>query len=104
MNVWYGPQTNSYYAPGWHADSIVQNEFLDVNYRPISQNTGELDINIESTTDKRHIVKMTKTSIRKLLKNAGETNQDVLDYYANRYLYTFDAQNIVDGKCPPPQP
>ena len=104
MNIWYGVQTNSYYAPGWHADSIVQNEFLDVNYRPISQNTGELDINIESTTDKRHIVKMTKTSIRKLLKNAGETNQDVLDYYANRYLYTFDAQNIVDGKCPPPQP
>jgi hypothetical protein len=103
MNVWYGPQTNSYYAPGWHADSIVLNEFLDVKYRPISQNTGELDTSVISTTNKRHIVKMTKTSIRKLLRNAGETNQDVLDYYANRYLYTFDAQNIVDGKCPPPQ-
>ena len=46
---------------------------------------------------------MTKTSIRKILKKAGETNQDVLDYYANRYLYTFEAQNIVDGDCPPQQ-
>lgn len=103
MNIWYGAQTNSYYAPGWHADSIVVNEFTDVNYRPISQNTGDLDTSVISTTNKRHIVKMTKTSIRKILKKAGEINQAVLDYYANRYLYTFEAQNIVDGDCPPQQ-
>lgn len=102
-NFFDGVGGNGYYAPGWHADSIVVNELTRVKYRPISQNTGDLQTSVTALS-KRHIVKMTKTSILRLLKSAGETNADVLEYYADKYLYTFDAQNVVDGLCPTPPP
>lgn len=105
MNIYQGASSvNNYYGPGWHTLSLLVNEFTDVTYRPISQDGYDLDVSEISTTNKRHIVKMTKTSIRKLLVKAGETNPIVLNYYANRYLYTFEAQNVVDGNCPDPTP
>ena len=45
------------------------------------------------------IVRMTKTPAAKLLMEAGITEKLIWDQYGDKYLYTFDATNIIDGPC-----
>lgn len=45
------------------------------------------------------VVRMTKTPAAKLLMEAGITEKLIWDKYGDKYLYTFDATNIIDGPC-----
>jgi len=45
------------------------------------------------------VVRMTKTPAAKLLMEAGITEKLIWDQYGDKYLYTFDATNIIDGPC-----
>jgi hypothetical protein len=87
-----------YYAPGWYALNLL-NDFNDVKYRPVGNTVGQL---IEPYIDfgsKQHIVRMTKTPIQLLLFQAGVQDQEVINYYSGKYLYTFNSANITDGPC-----
>jgi len=93
------------YAPGWHALSILANEYTNVTYRPIGHNIRDLDTESGCANfdcGKYHIVRMTKTPMKRLLIEAEVTKEDLLEYYSNRYLYTFAAENVTDGRCPTP--
>jgi hypothetical protein len=60
---------------------------------------GELvteDLDFDYT---KQIVKMTKTPIQLLLFQAGVQDQEVINYYSGKYLYTFNSANITDGPC-----
>ena len=95
------------YAPGWHALSILTDEYTNVTYRPIGHSIKNLTTSSGCASfdcGKKHIVRMTKTPMKRLLIEAGTTDEDLLAYYANRYLYTFAAENVVDGRCPTPTP
>ena len=93
------------YAPGWHALSILTDEYTNVTYRPIGHSIKNLTTSSGCASfdcGKKHIVRMTKTPMKRLLIEAGTTDEDLLAYYANRYLYTFAAENVTDGRCPTP--
>jgi hypothetical protein len=88
----------NHYSPGWYALNLV-NQFNSVKYRPVSNPVGELvteDLNFDYT---KQIVKMTKTPIQLLLFQAGVQDQEVINYYSGKYLYTFNSANITDGPC-----
>ena len=91
---------DGYYAPGWYALNLIS-EFNDVHYRPVANPAGQLNTAYTDFGSKRHIVRMTKTPIKLLLLQAGVQDQDVLNYYTGKYLYTFNSANITDGPCPP---
>lgn len=95
-----GIPPDGYYAPGWYALNLIS-EFNDVYYRPVANPAGQLNIQYTDFGSKRHIVRMTKTPIKLLLLQAGVQDQDVLNYYTGKYLYTFNSANITDGPCPP---
>lgn len=88
-----------YYAPGWYTENLgnPSNEFREVKYRPISH--GGYSLITTVTLERKHIVKMFKTPIKKLLLEAGVTDPLVFENYAGKYLYTFSAENVLDGPC-----
>jgi hypothetical protein len=118
-----GSGDNSYLGPGWFQNNNdTSTKFL---YRPIGMG-AKIDFKTNITKFKEfkgsastwlngewasialssqgnyyngQIVRITKTPAAKLLMEAGITEQLIWDEYANKYLYTFDAQNIVDGPC-----
>lgn len=98
-NYYNADGITGYYGPGWYAKNLVST-LTDVTYRPIGQGIGELDTIPRLTSERLHIVRMTKTPIKKLLNEAGITQAGIYASFANKYLYTFDAQNITDGPCP----
>jgi hypothetical protein len=77
------------------------NDFNDVYYRPVGNTVDQLVTSFTDFGSKRHIVRMTKTPIKLLLLQAGVQDEEVLNYYAGKYLYTFNSANITDGPCPP---
>jgi hypothetical protein len=91
--------STGYYGPGWYAKNLIST-LTDVTYRPIGQGINELTPVPRLTDERLHIVRMTKTPIKKLLEQAGITQSTIYASFANKYLYTFDAQNITDGPCP----
>lgn len=98
---------NGKYAPGWHALSILTNAYTNVTYRPIGHDIKDLKTSSGCPSfdcGKYHIVRMTKTPIKRLLIEAGVTDATLLSYYTDRYLYTFAAENVTDGRCPTPTP
>ena len=97
----FGPiPSTGYYAPGWYALNLL-NDFNDVYYRPVGNTVDQLVTSFTDFGSKRHIVRMTKTPIKLLLLQAGVQDEEVLNYYAGKYLYTFNSANITDGPCPP---
>jgi len=121
-----------YYSPGWHAQSVLDEGFENIKYRPIGHSIGDLTsgtINVQPTGitlppiysqeeaeennlpvyttgvcnyrefKKLHIVKMHKTPVLKLLLDSNITDQDLLNFYNGKFIYWFDAQNIMDGPC-----
>ena len=89
----------SYYAPGWYAKNLDEATYQDVKYRPIGQRIDELDTVENFSEFKMHIVRMTKTPKKLLLIEAGVEDEEILNYYADKYLYTFAAENVTDGPC-----
>lgn len=89
----------SYYAPGWYAKNLDEATYENVKYRPIGQRIDELDTVENFSEFKMHIVRMTKTPKKLLLIEAGVTDEEILNYYADKYLYTFAAENVTDGPC-----
>jgi hypothetical protein len=92
-----GPLTSnsSFISPGWFYTTPAQ---VNIKYRPIGTNNAS-----GSDFDEiKHIVKMHKKPILKLLREGGYTGS-VKEEYLERVLYYFDAQNILDGACPAPQ-
>jgi len=121
-----------YYSPGWHAQSVIDEGFQKIKYRPIGHpiidlTAGTIRVEPKGITlpplytkdeadekelptyitgscafyefKKLHIVKMYKIPILKLLKESGITDQDLLKFYDGKFIYWFDAQNIMDGPC-----
>lgn len=118
-----------YYAPGWHAQSVLDEGFEKIKYRPIGHDIGDLVGTNPSSTPttltyppmydaegitlppytagacnyvefkKRHIVKMYKTPIIKLLLESNITDQNLLEFFDGKFIYWFTAENIMDGPC-----
>ena len=112
--------TGGYYAPGWHAKSVKDENFTKIKYRAISQDINDYiervdptlidyppfpdlgtggDQNLNRQFKRRHITRMYKTPIVKLLLESGITDCYLLNAYDGRYIYWFDAQNVMDGPC-----
>ena len=112
--------TGGYYAPGWHAKSVKDENFTKIKYRAISQDIGDYIQRVDPTLveyppfpnlgtagteipnlqyKRRHITRMYKTPIIKLLLESGITDCYLLNAYDGRYIYWFDAQNVMDGPC-----
>lgn len=95
-----------FYAPGWYIENLGTEGQLGngITYRSVKQDGGGLNqtqgLNGTSSESTPLIVKMYKTPIRKLLMESGITDPKIYEIYAGKYLYTFSAENVVDGACP----
>jgi hypothetical protein len=121
-----------YYSPGWHAQSVIDEGFQKIKYRPIGHpiidlTAGTIRVEPKGITfpplysqdaadekqlpvyptgscafyefKKLHIVKMYKIPVIKLLRDSNITDQALLRFYDGKFIYWFDAQNIMDGPC-----
>lgn len=107
--------SGGYYAPGWHAKSVKDEGFEKIKYRAISHDIFDYVARVDpsgmtypalyqgisgaTTYEKRHIVRMTKTPIVELLLESGITDAELIKGYDGRFIYWFDAQNVMDGPC-----
>lgn len=90
-----------YYAPGWYsADLGSSGPLSSLKYRPIGiYGTSTNPSPYTNTNETRHLVRMYKTSMVKILTDAGITDTSILNDYEGKYLYSFSAENVVDGPC-----
>lgn len=104
-----------YYSPGWHAQSVKDENFEKIKYRALSHDIKDYvervdpkgitypslyqDMSGMTSFIKRHIVRMHKTPIVKLLKESGITDQKTLFAWDGKFIYWFDSANILDGPC-----
>jgi hypothetical protein len=95
-NIDFGEDQEQEYAPGWYTKNL-NSITPDITYRPAGHDGG--DLVTEKTDTVMLFVRMYKTPIKKILREAGETNPEVFDYYEGSYLYSFSAENVTDGPC-----
>lgn len=107
--------SGGYYSPGWHAQSVKDENFTEIKYRALSQDIKDYvervdpkgitypslfqDVRGMTSFIKRHIVRMHKTPIIKLLKESGITDPKTLFVWDGKFIYWFDSPNILDGPC-----
>lgn len=107
--------SGGYYSPGWHAQSVKDENFEKIKYRALSHDIKDYvervdpkgitypslyqDMSGMTSFIKRHIVRMHKTPVVKLLKESGITDQKTLFAWDGKFIYWFDSANILDGPC-----
>lgn len=79
--------TASYLPAGWISPAPS-----GFKLRPIGANTDT----VGATGEIFHIVKMNKIPLEQLLSESGN---EVYKKYIGKYLYYFDAENVLDGIC-----
>lgn len=100
MSPPFGVNT-AYYGPGWYSEDLgASGPLSSLKYRPIGIYGNSTNPSpYTNTNETRHVVRMYKTSMIKILTDAGVTDTAILNNFEGKYLYSFSAENVVDGPC-----